>query len=98
MTRIGVDETSFRKRHEYVTVVSDLQHARVLHVADQHEAASLAGFYVTLSGAERAALEVICMDMWRPYIAATRRWIPDAEPKIAFGGSIGSAGPRRMIG
>ena len=31
--RIGVDETSFQKRHEYVTVVNDLD-GHVLHVAD----------------------------------------------------------------
>lgn len=84
VTHLGVDETSFRKRHEYVTVVSDLRRDRVLHVEDDHEAASLVGYYMTLSPAERAALEVICLDMWRPYIAATRRWIPHAEAKIAF--------------
>ena len=31
--RIGVDETSFRKRHDYVTVVSDHSTGHVLHVA-----------------------------------------------------------------
>jgi transposase len=84
LTHLGVDETSFRKRHEYVTVVSDLQRDRVVYVADDHEAASLAGFYAGLTPDERAAVQVICLDMWRPYIAATRRWIPDAEAKIAF--------------
>jgi transposase len=33
-TRIGVDETSFHRRHEYVTVVNDLDTAVVLYVAD----------------------------------------------------------------
>ena len=31
--RIGVDETSLQKRHEYVTVINDLD-GHVLHVAD----------------------------------------------------------------
>jgi len=31
---IGVDETSFRKRHDYVTVASDRN--RVLYVSDDH--------------------------------------------------------------
>jgi transposase len=35
--RIGVDETSFQKRHEYVTAVVDLDRPRVLHVADHRE-------------------------------------------------------------
>jgi hypothetical protein len=31
--RVGVDETAFHKRHEYVTVINDLD-GHVLHVAD----------------------------------------------------------------
>jgi transposase len=34
--RIGLDETSFQKRHEYVTVVMDLDGKRVLSVVDAH--------------------------------------------------------------
>ena len=82
--RIGVDETSFRRRYEYVTVVCDLDRARVLHVADGHGEASLAGFYQELGPARCAGLAVVAMDMWRPYIAATRQYVPDAERRIAF--------------
>ena len=42
--RIGVDETSFQKRHEYVTVVNDLD-GHVLHVADGRGKESLEEFY-----------------------------------------------------
>ena len=31
---IGIDETSFQKRHEYVSVVVDHRPAKVLYVAD----------------------------------------------------------------
>jgi transposase len=82
--RIGVDETSFQKRHEYVTVVCDLDRDRVLHVADEHTEASLAGFYQTLGPEACAQVEVVALDMWRPYIAATRQFVPHAERKIAF--------------
>lgn len=82
--RIGVDETSFQKRHEYVTVVCDVETDVVLHVADAHTEASLAGFYETLGPAGCAGLELVCLDMWRPYIAATRAYVPAAEQKIAF--------------
>jgi transposase len=84
VTRIGVDETSFQKRHEYVTVVSDLERTRVLHVADRNRESSLGEFYETLTPEQRAQIEVVCMDMWRAYIASTRRYVPDAEEKIAF--------------
>ena len=42
--RIGVDETSFQKRHEYVTVVNDLD-GHVLHVADGRGKESLEEFH-----------------------------------------------------
>ncbi|MEM7205207.1 MAG: helix-turn-helix domain-containing protein [Planctomycetota bacterium] len=34
---IGVDETSFQKRHEYVTVVADLDSTDVIYVADDRK-------------------------------------------------------------
>jgi transposase len=82
--RIGVDETSFQKRHEYVTVVCDLKREVVVHVADEHKEESLDEFYESLGPEGLAGLEVVCMDMWRPYIASTRRYVPEADRKIAF--------------
>lgn len=82
--RIGADETSFARRHEYVTVVSDHEHNVVLHVADGRGRESLEAFYRSFSEAERAAVESVAMDMWAPYILATEALIPGAERKIAF--------------
>lgn len=79
---IGVDETAFRKGHDYVTVVSD--GATVLHVADDRKQSSLAGYYADLSQTELATVESISMDMWPAYIGATRAAVPDADVKIAF--------------
>ena len=82
--RIGVDETAFQKQHEYVTVVCDLDRDTVLHVADDRQEGSLAAFYDALGPAGCTALDVVAMDMWRPYIAATRAAVPDADRKIVF--------------
>lgn len=82
--RIGIDETSFQKGHEYVTVVSDLDRKVVLHVADDHYDGSLDEFYEKLGPKGVSQLEVICMDMWRAYVGATVRHVPDAYHKIAF--------------
>jgi len=84
VTRIGVDETSFRKRHDYVTVVSNEGGEKVLYVADDRGQDSLAGFYAELTEAQKAAIESISMDMWPAYIRATLDAIPDAREKIAF--------------
>ena len=82
--RLGVDETSFQKRHEYVTVVADLAEGIVHHVADGHGKEALTSYYETWKGEELARIEMVAMDMWGPYIAATLDSLPDGETKIAF--------------
>lgn len=81
---IGVDETSFQKRHEYVTVVNDLETPRVLYVADDRKATALAGFYEALGPEGCAKLRAVAMDMWAPYVAATREHVPSADDRIVF--------------
>jgi len=82
--QISVDETSYRKGHDYVTVVTDQEQAVVLHVAENRETGSLTKFYDLLSDDQKKGIESVCMDMWPAYIRATREAIPDADSKIAF--------------
>jgi transposase len=82
--RIGVDETSFQKRHEYVTVVNDLTRPRVLHVANDRTTASLDEFYGFLTPKQRAEIKVVTMDMSQSYVNSTLTHVPDARSKICF--------------
>ena len=82
--RIGVDETSFQKRHEYVTVVSDLRGNRVLFVADDRKSQSLDGFWALLSSEQLRAIEAVAMDMCAAYVRSTRDHLEDADSKICF--------------
>jgi len=82
--QISVDETSYRKGHDYVTVVTDQEQAAVLHVAENRETDSLTEFYDLLSQEQKKGIESVCMDMWPAYIRATREALPDADSKIAF--------------
>src|SRR5207245_3969023 len=85
LRHVGVDEKSFQRRHDYVTVVSDLEGARVLFVADDRKRESLEAFWALgLTAAQRTQVEAIAMDMWEPYVQATRAQVPDAEAKIVF--------------
>lgn len=83
-THIGVDEKSFQKRHQYVTLVVDQEHSTVVHVTDDRRAESLARFYGEYSPEELAQIKTISMDMWDPFIKATRDHVPGADDKIAF--------------
>lgn len=82
--RLCVDETSFQKRHEYVTVVTDPDLGHVLYVGDDRKTESLEAFYAGLDDAQKAGISGVSMDMWPPYIAATRRHLPAADEKIGF--------------
>ena len=81
---LGVDETAFCKGHDYVTVVSDQDGGKVLHVADERKTASLESYYETLTDEQKKGIESIAMDMWPAYIKATLENVPDAQSKIAF--------------
>ncbi len=82
--RIGIDETSYQKRHEYVTVVTDLDSGEVAWVADDRRKESLQGFFDELEPADLLRLEAVCMDMWDPYIAVVEENLHQAERKICF--------------
>ena len=78
-----MDEKAFRKRHRYVTIVTDLDRGRVLYVAKDRKQESLDGFWGTLRRSSATALKP-----WR-WTCATRMWLGAGtfgagEKKIVF--------------
>lgn len=82
--RLAVDEVSAKRGHRYLTIISDHDTGKVLHVSIGRKKVALSSYYAKLTPDQRAAIEVVSMDMWEAFIAATRDWVPDAEHKIAF--------------
>lgn len=81
---IGVDEKSFTKRHNYETIVCDLEKGTVEYVTDNRTKESLTEYYRQFSKKELSEVKAIAMDMWDPYISATKECIPEADSKIVF--------------
>jgi transposase len=81
---LGVDEKAFRKGHQYMTVVCDLERSTVEHIGEDRKAESLVAFYDQLTPRQREGIEAVAMDMWAPYVEATVRCVPDAGRKIVF--------------
>ncbi len=83
---LAVDETSFKKRHECVTIVHDPRgvEKRVLHVADGRGKDALKGFLSGFSEEDRGRVKVVAMDMHEPYIKAVAEALPNGESKVAF--------------
>ncbi|NVK43994.1 MAG: ISL3 family transposase [Oceanospirillaceae bacterium] len=81
--QLAVDETSFRKGHDYVTVVSNAL-GQVLAVEDGKSSESLSRFYQKLSEPQRDQIQSVSMDMSPAFQKATLHHVPSAQKKIAF--------------
>jgi len=82
--RLGIDETSFQKRHEYVTVMSDVQRGIVVDVLEDRKQETLETGLLRLGSDVLESLECIAMDMWHPYIKAVKAVVPEPADKIAY--------------
>lgn len=74
VTRIGIDEVSYRKGHRYFTVVVDHDSGRLLWASPGHDEATLRKFFDEL-GAERAArIKLVSADAagWIPNVVRER--------------------------
>lgn len=80
---LSVDETAFRKGHDYVTILSNHQ-GQVVIVEDGKSADSLSRCYLALTEEQRASIESVSMDMSPAYRKATFAHVEKAHRKIAF--------------
>jgi len=83
-SHIGVDEKSIAKGHKYESLVYDIDAGTVEYVWDDRGQESLERYYRQFTKEELSGVKAIAMDMWDPYIAATKAHVPDAEKKIVF--------------
>ncbi|MBI4878912.1 MAG: ISL3 family transposase [Planctomycetes bacterium] len=79
LVAISVDETSYKRNHRYLTVVTDVVSGRVVWVGEGKSAETLGRFYAELGAERRERLEVVCMDMSDAYQTATEDWAPHAD-------------------
>ena len=80
---LGVDETSFQKRHEYVTVLVDRSDGTVLDILDDRKKATLKG-WLKDNHRRLQQLRSVSMDMWQAYINAVTEVVEGAERLICF--------------
>lgn len=65
-------------------IVCDLERSTVEFVAEERRTESLATYHRALTAAQRDGLKAVAMDMWEPYIQATRTALPDGDRRIVF--------------
>jgi len=81
VTRVAVDETSFRRGQDYVSVFADLDEARVVFATPGRDAGAYARFAADLAAHGGAAEQVreVCQDMSESYLTGALEHLPSAE-------------------
>jgi transposase len=75
---VGIDEKSFRRGQSFVTVLSDLNNARVVEVTPDRTEQSAARAFAAL-GPKQDGIKAVAMDMAAAYMKATKERLPQAD-------------------
>ncbi len=78
---LAIDETSFQKRHEYVTVLVNRQTGIVIDILDDRKKATLKK-WLQANKDQLHGVRSISMDMWEPFITAVQESIEGADDKM----------------
>lgn len=79
LRRIGIDETSYKKGHRYITVVVDHDAGGLVWAGEGAGKEVLRGFLSQLARGQRRGIEVVTADGARWIRATVRRWCPNAR-------------------
>jgi transposase len=79
--RIGVDETSSRRGHNYISIFVDLDVPRVLFATEGKDSSTVARFAEDLKAhdGDPASITEVCMDMSPAFIKGARESLPEAS-------------------
>ena len=75
---VGMDEKSFGKGHDYISVLTDMDAGRVLDVQPGRDQDSADGLWSPLTDRQRARVKAVAMDMWPAYAASAVQHVPQA--------------------
>jgi transposase len=76
---VGLDEKSFGRGHDYVSIMTDLGKRRVLEVVKDNTAEAAQSLWDCLPDAQLKQVEAAAMDMSAGFAKATRLMAPDAH-------------------
>jgi transposase len=80
ITHLSLDEKSFKKGHNYISVLSNPQTGFILDVEeDRTVKATKKLFNKVLSTKQQKQIETISVDMWQSYLSTAEKLLPNSE-------------------
>ena len=81
--KLGIDELSHRKgKQDYVCVLTDLERGTQLDVLPNRKKETLIAHFEALGTGFCQQIEVVCCDLWRPYLQVAGHCFPQAKVVI----------------
>ena len=79
--RVGIDETSSRRGHDYVSVFADLDERRGVFVVEgrDHETVQAFSLFLETHGGDPGQVQEVCQDMSEAFLKGTLTYLPKAE-------------------
>lgn len=78
LERIGIDEFSYRKRHNYLTVVVDHDRRQVVWAREGRSSETLGEFFKEIGLDRCFEIKEVTIDMSEAYLSAVQDWLPQA--------------------
>ena len=81
LERVGIDETSARRGHKYVSVFADLDERRAVYVTEGRDQGTVQEFscFVETHGGAAEQITEVCQDMSEAFLAGVLKHLPGAE-------------------
>ena len=81
VSKIGVDETSSKKGHKYITLVVDIKNSKVIFVCEGKDSSTITNFSEDFQNhnGNPTNIKSTCMDMSPSYISGISKEFPNAE-------------------
>ena len=77
LQHLGMDEKkSFGRGQSYITLLTDLEQARVIDVVEDRTAEAAQELWQTLSPEQKQTVEAVAVDMWEPFIRTIEKRCP----------------------
>ncbi len=79
LSKIGIDETSYRKGHKYITVVVNHDTGKLIWAREGHSTETLSEFFEQLTNEQRESINLVTGDGARWIKTCVEKYCPNAE-------------------
>lgn len=76
---VGVDEKSFGRGHDYVSILTDIDQSRVLEVVRDRTIVACDRLWKTLTTEQLGKVQSVSMDMWQAFMTSATKNVPGAK-------------------